>query len=106
MSTIEVDGRSLALNEEGFLADPGEWNKSVARALAKDAEGLDELSDDHWAVVNAIREHYLEKNMAPMIRKICKATGLRLTEIFELFPSGPAKGACKVAGLPKPDGCV
>ncbi len=106
MSAIEVEGRTLALNEEGFLADPNEWDENVARALAKEAEGLDELSEDHWAVVKTIREHYVEKNMAPMIRKICKATGLRLTHIFELFPSGPAKGACKVAGLPKPDGCV
>jgi tRNA 2-thiouridine synthesizing protein E len=41
-----------------------------------------------------------------MIRSICKTTGLPLKRIYELFPSGPAKGACKLAGLPKPDGCV
>jgi tRNA 2-thiouridine synthesizing protein E len=57
-------------------------------------------------VVNYLRDYYLEFNMAPMIRKLCKTTGFKLKEIYDLFPSGPAKGACKVAGLPKPTGCV
>ena len=53
-----------------------------------------------------LRAYYVDKGMAPMIRALCQHTGLRLREIYTLFPSGPAKGACKVAGLPKPDGCV
>jgi tRNA 2-thiouridine synthesizing protein E len=64
------------------------------------------LTEKHWAVITCIREHYLAHGMAPMIRALCQHTGLRLREIYALFPSGPAKGACKVAGLPKPDGCV
>ena len=63
-----------------------------------------ELAEAH--VARAGIEYYLEFNMAPMIRKLCKSTGFKLKEIYELFPSGPAKGACKVAGLPKPTGCV
>ena len=88
------------------MAYPEDWNEEIALVLAKEEEGLDELNEDHWAVIRYIRDYYLEKKLAPMVRKICKTTGLPLKVIFELFPSGPAKGACKLAGLPKPDGCV
>jgi tRNA 2-thiouridine synthesizing protein E len=106
MRFIDVAGRRLELNEEGFLADPSQWDRAVAEQLAKTEEGLDQLSEEHWAVINFIREHYLQTNLAPMVRSVCKTTGLPLRRIYEIFPSGPAKGACKLAGLPKPDGCV
>ena len=106
MSHIEVDGKQLELNEEGFLNDPEQWSQAAAAALAKAEEGLENLSTEHWAVIDFIRDHYKETNLAPMVRSICKTTGLPLRRIYELFPSGPAKGACKIAGLPKPDGCV
>ena len=106
MSEIEVAGRKIEVNEEGFLLHPEEWDEDVARALARVEEGLEELSDEHWAVIKYIRSYFNENNLAPMVRKLCKASGLPLKRIFELFPSGPAKGACKLAGLPKPDGCV
>lgn len=106
MPVIEVEGKTIQLNEEGFMSNPEEWSESIAEALAREEEGLASLSDDHWAVIKYIREYYVEKNLAPMVRKICKTTGFPLRRIFELFPSGPAKGACKLAGLPKPDGCV
>ena len=106
MPKVECAGRALEVNEEGFLVHPEEWDEEVARSLARTADGLEELSQDHWAVVNFIRQHYLANKSAPMVRAICKTTGIPLRRIYELFPSGPAKGACKVAGLPKPDGCV
>lgn len=106
MPFIEVEGRKIEINEEGFLVNLKDWAKEVAKILAKEEEGIEALTEDHWAVVNYIRDYYLEKNLAPMVRKICKITGFQLKYIYELFPSGPAKGACKVAGLPKPDGCV
>ncbi len=106
MSEIEVEGRTYELNEEGFLVHPEEWTEAVAAALARAEEGIDQLSEEHWAVVRFIRRHYLETTLAPMVRKVCQTTGLPLRQIYELFPSGPAKGACKIAGLPKPDGCV
>ncbi len=106
MPFIEFDGRQLEVNEEGFLARPEEWNEEIAAFLARKEENIEEMSGDHWAVVNYIREFYLENGVAPMVRKICKSTGLKLKYIYELFPSGPAKGAAKIAGLPKPDGCV
>ena len=106
MSYLEVSGKKVELNEEGFLMDSNQWDKDVAEALAKAADGIDNLTSEHWVIIEFIRNHYLETNLAPMVRSICKTTGLPLRRIYELFPSGPAKGACKIAGLPKPDGCV
>ena len=105
MEQKQLGGKTLEIDEDGFIQNPDEWDKAIAVDIAK-TEGVDELSEDHWKVINYLRDYYLEYNMAPMIRKLCKSTGFKLKEIYELFPSGPAKGACKVAGLPKPTGCV
>jgi tRNA 2-thiouridine synthesizing protein E len=106
MATMLMAGKEFELDEDGFIQNPELWDEEVAKALAKQEEGLDELTPDHWKVVNYLRSYYLEFKIAPMIRKLCKETGFPLQRIYELFPSGPAKGACKVAGLPKPTGCV
>jgi len=106
MPTLDYSGTPLAVSEDGFLIEPAEWNEDIARFLARDQEGLAGLNDDHWAVLNYIRGFFVEHGRAPMIRYICKTTGLKLKTIYELFPSGPAKGACKLAGLPNSDGCV
>ena len=105
MAEFQVGDVTLEIDEDGFIQEPDRWNEEVAKALAK-TEGVDALSEDHWKLVNYLREYYLEFGIAPMIRKLCKATGFKLKYVYELFPSGPAKGACKVAGLPKPTGCV
>jgi len=106
MPTLDYDGTPLAVNDRGFLIDPDEWNEDIALFLARDQEGLDGLDKDHWLIINYIRRFYLEHGLAPMIRYICKTTGIKLKTIYVLFPSGPAQGACKLAGLPRPDGCV
>ena len=105
MPEITVNGRSFKVDGDGFLKKPEIWDKEVAELLARE-DGTGELNEKHWAVINFIREYWLEHDMAPMVRKLCQAAGLRLREVYELFPMGPAKGACKIAGLPKPDGCV
>ena len=105
MSVVELGGKQLEIDEDGFIQDPEQWDEAVAAALAK-TEGVDELGENHWKLVNYLRNYYLQFGMAPMIRKLCKETGFKLNEVYEMFPSGPAKGACKVAGLPKPTGCV
>jgi tRNA 2-thiouridine synthesizing protein E len=105
MPVIEVGDMTLPIDESGYLQEPDKWNEEVARALAA-SEGVTELTERHWQLVNYLRQHYLTFGVAPMIRKLCKETGFRLNEIYDLFPSGPAKGACKVAGMPKPEGCV
>jgi TusE/DsrC/DsvC family sulfur relay protein len=103
--TIELNGHTYAVDEDGFLDDPMIWNEQVAADLAS-TEGIETLSADHWKLVNYLRTYYLEFGIAPMIRKLCKDNGFKLNYVYEMFPSGPAKGACKVAGLPKPTGCV
>ncbi len=105
MEVKELGGIQVEVDEDGFIQNPDLWNEAIAKSLAE-TEGVTEMTDDHWKVVKYLREYYLEFNMAPMIRKLCKSTDLKLKDIYNLFPSGPAKGACKVAGLPKPTGCV
>lgn len=105
MTKIEIEGQLFEVDGDGFLQEPEIWNDDVARLFAK-TDGTGELSDNHFAVIHFIRNHWEETEMAPMVRKICQHTGLRLREIYELFPMGPARGACRIAGLPKPDGCV
>ena len=105
MPKIELEGQEFEVDGDGFLQDPSLWNEQVARLFARH-DGTGDLTEKHLSVVNFIRKHWEENDMAPMVRKICQHTGLRLKEIYEMFPLGPAKGACKIAGLPKPDGCV
>ncbi len=105
MATVELNGRTYSVDEDGFLEDPTIWNNAVAGDFAV-CEGITALTDDHWKVITYIRNYYLEFGIAPMVRKVCKETGFTLKQIYDLFPSGPAKGACKLAGMPKPTGCV
>jgi TusE/DsrC/DsvC family sulfur relay protein len=105
MPIFEVAGRQYEVDEDGFLENPEIWNPEVACDFAA-GEGVAELTENHWKVINYLRNYYLQFGIAPMIRKLCKETGFKLNEIYAMFPSGPAKGACKLAGLPKPTGCV
>jgi tRNA 2-thiouridine synthesizing protein E len=103
--TFEWNDVKIGVDEDGFIEEPEQWNEQVALALAS-TEGVAELTQNHWKVVTYLRDYYKQFGIAPMIRKLCKETGFSLKEIYDLYPSGPAKGACKVAGLPKPTGCV
>ncbi|HET9753145.1 MAG TPA: TusE/DsrC/DsvC family sulfur relay protein [Myxococcales bacterium] len=105
MGQLTVNNLVFDLDEDGFIQQPEKWDHDVALALAE-TEGIHELNDKHWQLVNYLRDYFLKFGVAPMIRKVCKDNSMKLTEIYQLFPSGPAKGACKVAGLPKPTGCV
>ena len=105
MPTFTLAEISIEVDEDGFMSEPDVWDKAIAAALAT-TEGVDDLTDDHWKVVEYLRNYYQQFGVAPMIHKLCKETGFDLKSIYSLFPSGPAKGACKVAGLPKPTGCV
>ena len=105
MPLVNFGGKDLEVDEDGFITDPTLWDEEVAKGFAKE-EGIEELNESHWKVIKYLREYYAQFGIAPMIRKLCKDTGFQLKAIYELFPSGPAKGACKLAGLPKPTGCV
>jgi TusE/DsrC/DsvC family sulfur relay protein len=105
MSVVQVSGKDIELDEDGFLANPEDWSNEMVTYFAKE-EDVSELTENHWKVINYLRDYFKKFGVAPMIRKLCKDTGFSLQQIYEMFPSGPAKGACKLAGLPKPTGCV
>ena len=97
--------KTIELNEEGFMVNPGDWSKEIAVEIAK-SEGIEELNDRHWMVINYMRKQYEEKGDAPSIRKLTKESGVDTKELYSLFPKGPAKKSAKIAGLPKPKGCI
>ena len=108
---IEHNGVTYETDEEGYLANLSDWNVELAEIMAKE-DGC-EMSDNHWEVVNFLRDYYKEYKIAPMIRILVKAIGKAMGPekgntkyLYSLFPAGPAKQACKIAGLPKPTGCV
>jgi TusE/DsrC/DsvC family sulfur relay protein len=105
MPKFAVGASEIEVDEDGFIQEMDKWNEEVAKALAA-SEGVPEMTERHWKVVWYLRDYYQKFGIAPMIRKMCKETGVTLKEMYELYPSGPAKGACKVAGLAKPTGCV
>ena len=106
MATLEHGGSSFDVDEDGILTKgQEEWNETWVEYV-KDIEGIGDLADEHWKVINALQDYYKKNGIAPMVRILSKTTGFPLKRIYELFPSGPGKGACKMAGLPKPTGCV
>lgn len=102
---MEIDGKTIGFDKDGFMTDPALWNDQVAGLIAGD-EGIEAMSEQHWKIVRFIRKYWQENDLAPPVRMICQEIGVSVREIYKLFTSGPARGACRVAGLPKPDGCV
>jgi tRNA 2-thiouridine synthesizing protein E len=90
---------------EGFFRDPHQWMPDMAPAIARD-NGIEELTDRHWQVMNFMRATYLQTGSAPTIRTLGKASGVPIKELYQLFPKGPAKLAAKIVGIPKPRGCI
>ncbi|XPV75339.1 MAG: TusE/DsrC/DsvC family sulfur relay protein [Desulfovibrio sp.] len=105
MAVVEFQGKSFEVDEDGFLLNFETWSPEWVDYV-KDSEGISELSDDHNKVIEFLQDYYKKNGIAPMVRILSKVTGFKLKQIYELFPSGPGKGACKMAGLPKPTGCV
>lgn len=105
MSTATYGGATVDVDAEGFLTDPQQWNEQIAAEIAAE-NGVAELTDRHWLVVNFMRDTYLESGSAPSIRTLGKASGVPIKELYQLFPKGPAKLAAKIAGIPKPRGCI
>lgn len=105
MTSRTIAGKTVQVNEEGFMTDPGEWTREIAVELAKE-EGIAELSPVHWKVIEFCRKDAGESGKAPTLRRITTAAGIPTKEMFALFPKGPAKKVAKIAGLGKPEGCV
>lgn len=105
MAVIEIFGKQIELDADGHLKNLSDWNEDIAKALAQE-EGIPELTDRHWLVINYMRQEFQKNNDAPSIRKLTKESGVDTKELYQLFPKGPAKKAAKIAGLPKPKGCI
>ncbi len=111
MASIEFDGKQVEVDEDGYLTNLDDWSEGLAKQLA---DGDDqELTDAHWEVINFLRSYYKQYQIAPMIKilvkEIAKVMGPdkgNTKYLYQLFPDGPAKQACRYAGLPKPTGCV
>ncbi|MFC2005922.1 TusE/DsrC/DsvC family sulfur relay protein [Chloroflexota bacterium] len=91
------------VDEEGFMRESHRWNPEIASQLGKQ-QGLEQLTDDHWKVVNSLRDHYLKFGIPTPVAMLRKDTGMKLEQVKTLFPAGLGRGAVKVAGLPKPPG--
>lgn len=105
MSTRTLAGVEIEIDEQGYMTNLDQWTKDIAVALAVE-EGIDELTDQHWKVIAFVRKETKESGQAPTIRKINKKGGVPTKELYALFPDGPGKKAAKIAGVPKPVGCV
>jgi dissimilatory sulfite reductase related protein len=105
MPAATITGTTVELDEEGFFADPEQWTEAMAPQLAAEA-GIDELTERHWQVLRFMREEYFAKGTGPTVRVLGKTSGVSVKELYQLFPKGPAKTAAKIAGIPKPRGCI
>jgi len=105
MSVEMIAGVNVDVNDEGFMTDPTQWNEEVAVELAR-REGITELSERHWQVIRFMRQEFHDKGAGPSVRLLGKTGGVPVKELYELFPKGPAKLAAKIAGIPKPRGCI
>lgn len=105
MTTKEIAGISVNIDDEGYLTDHTVWNKDIAAEIAKE-EGIDPLTERHLEVIEFMRKEYDEKGAAPSIRRLNKLNVVPTKELYALFPGGPAKKAAKIGGLGKPQGCI
>ena len=105
MPTTTLAAGDVELNEEGFFVHPEAWSEEMVPDLAR-REGIDPLTDRHWQVIRFMRAEYLTKGTGPTVRVLGKTSGVSIKELYQLFPNGPAKIAAKMAGIPKPRGCI
>lgn len=105
MTTEIKNEKTVVLDQDGHLANREDWTKELAQELAYH-EDIDLLTSRHWDVINYIRDEFNKNGDAPSIRKLTKESGVSTKELYQLFPKGPAKKAAKIAGLPKPKGCI
>ena len=105
MAVETITGVPVNVNSEGFFLHPEDWTEAIAPILAR-REGIEELTPRHWEVIHFMRDEYETKGDAPSVRALSKLSGVPIKELYQLFPHGPAKEAAKIAGIPKPRGCI
>ncbi len=105
MTIATIATMPVELNDEGFFVHPEQWTEDMATDIAR-REGIDELTDHHWKVIRFMRAEYFRNGTGPTVRVLGKSSGVGIKELYQLFPKGPAKIAAKIAGIPKPRGCI
>ena len=105
MPTTNIADHDVEVNDEGFFVDAEQWTEEMAPVIAKDYE-IDDLTDQHWQVIRFMRDEYFAKGTGPTVRVLGKTSGVSVKELYQLFPKGPAKSAARLAGIPKPRGCI
>jgi dissimilatory sulfite reductase related protein len=103
MATVPLSG--VEFNDEGFFAHPEQWSEDLVPELAA-REGIENVTEPHWQVIRFMRAEFLAKGTGPTVRVLGKSSGVSIKELYQLFPKGPAKTAAKIAGIPKPRGCI
>lgn len=98
-----ISGKTIYVNEEGFMTDFKQWDKEIGEALAQ--ENNIQLTPRHWQVLEYLQEEY-KKEVPLSIRKIGKSGVLDIKEFYSLFPNAPLKTSTKIAGIPKPASCI
>jgi TusE/DsrC/DsvC family sulfur relay protein len=98
-----IAGKTILINEEGFMTNFSQWDKEIGEALA--TESNIQMSPRHWEVINYLQTEF--KNESPLsIRKIGKSGVVDIKEFYALFPNAPLKTSSKIAGIPKPASCI
>lgn len=105
MAMQMIANKTVQVNDEGYMTDPNEWSKEIAVELARE-EGLPELTEAHWKVIEFCRQSAASSGKAPTLRAITTGSAFTTKDLFALFPKGPAKKVAKISGLGKPEGCV
>jgi len=105
MTAREIAGKLVDFDDEGFMTDPDDWNREIAKALAKEM-GIASLTELHWKVIDFCRADYKARGEPPTLRRITKVGGVPTKDLYRLFPKGPAKKVARIAGLGKPTGCI
>lgn len=106
-----VDDQLVETDPNGYLLRLDDWSADIATAIAE-SENI-QLSEDHWEIVNFLRRYYSEFGIAPNVRTLMKALATKYGDekssskyLYGLFPLGPSRQGCKIAGLPLPNDCV
>jgi dissimilatory sulfite reductase related protein len=105
MPMVWFGNKFFDVDEDGYLKNYHDWCPEWAEYI-RITQGIKTLTEEHWILIKSLQDYYQKTGTAPIARILSTAAGLTMKRIFELFPEGPAKGACKIAGLPKPKGCV
>lgn len=98
-----IANKAVSVNEEGYLTDFSQWDKTIAEEIARQSEI--NMTSRHWDVINYVQDQF-RKDIPLTIRKVGKSGVVDIKEFYQLFPSGPLKTSTKIAGIPKPVSCI